>query len=298
MAATTKLLGEHRRKGAVVGDMVFPELALGLVDRHRRAAPEVGALEIRRDLALIERVSELVQRPEQRLQAPALIARGDARVASADCLAERVRRHVDAPAVLADAEPPQRCPNSSALGLDRYADGHRAPLRLPADAGDQRPQALGEAGEDRLNPLCCDAVVEVVKQRVVGSRRIFEARRIGAGELDVARQCRSERREVRVGARRLPRRLPGSRRLRSLADEVCRHAALALEVPPCDADDVAVDLVELTAFQLLEPLADLVGARKLVRDTVERGELVRARGRALGRHHHPLVPPGEPTERR
>src|SRR6202043_2911236 len=113
-------------------DVVLPELALGLVDRHRGPSPEVRARELGIDLALVERVSVLVQRAEQRLDVALAVARRHARVAGSDPRREWVRRGVDAPSRLVDPEYAQDRCDGRALDVDRgrELDARAARARL------------------------------------------------------------------------------------------------------------------------------------------------------------------------
>ena len=71
-------------------------------------------------MALVQRVSELVQGADQRIDSVVHVARGDARVALAQRLAERVGRDIDAPAVVIDAQAAQRAEHGGLLCVERH----------------------------------------------------------------------------------------------------------------------------------------------------------------------------------
>ncbi len=85
-------------KAGMARDVVLPQLALGLVDRHRGAAAEVRPLQCRVYLALVEGVAVLVQGAEQRLDPAVVVAGRDTRVPRTHPGGEGVRRDIDPPA--------------------------------------------------------------------------------------------------------------------------------------------------------------------------------------------------------
>ena len=113
---------------------------------------EVGPLQLRRDLPLVEGVAELVQRADQRLEAAVLVAGRDARVAPADGLAERMRRDIDAPAPALDTEPAQGARDGDALRSDRDLERRGAPA-----AGDLAISG-GSASASCANIACTRSV--------------------------------------------------------------------------------------------------------------------------------------------
>jgi hypothetical protein len=81
--------------------------------------------------------------------------------------------------------------------------------------------------------------------------------------------------------------------LRELGGKLDRNAPRALPVAPREAHDVRVEAVERRVVELGQPFADLFARRAFVRQPRERAELLRARRRTLGGHHHELIPRGE-----
>src|SRR5947207_15161007 len=99
-------------EAAAAADQVLPQPRLALVHARRRARVEGCALEGDVDALLVERVTRLVQRGEQRLADVVLAhARGDTHVPGGELGAERVMRLVEPPALevvahaLDDSEP-------------------------------------------------------------------------------------------------------------------------------------------------------------------------------------------------
>ena len=225
-AARGELACEHLRERRAARDVVLPQLALGLVDRHRRAAAEVRAVERRVDLALIQRVAVLVQRAEQRLDLAIAIARRHSAVARPDPRGERMGRDIDAPAGAIDADA-RKMPRRPLPGPRR---GPPASARANAPARGRRAAAAPRRARrtDRADRRL-QAEVVGAEQRVIGTlAALGQALAVGARELDVALQRRHEGGEVVGLARGLPALLTLRTGLRQLHRELgSAHAASA-----------------------------------------------------------------------
>src|SRR5207248_6804228 len=117
-----------RRPEVVVGpcperpaatDEVFPHAALRLVQRGRGAACERCAVELGRDLALVDAVAELVHGGEDAAQVVLLEARRQADVADRETRRERVLAAVEPPRALVEPEPLEERADERLLALDR-----------------------------------------------------------------------------------------------------------------------------------------------------------------------------------
>ena len=186
-----------------------------------------------------------------------------------------MRGDVDPPALLADAQSAQdpvdrpccastgtgtsgasgRAAASATSGGSAAPAGRRPPARAPSSArGRSRPAARRRDGRRRRDTPHTRAQREVALERG------------------------REEGEVRAGARLLPHRLALGRRLDPRGGEIGRDAALAIPVAPRHAHDVAVDVAQVAVgFDLLQPRADVVAGRALVREALQRAELLRPR---------------------
>ncbi len=157
----------------------------------------------------------------------------------------------------------------------------RVDLLARGDLVDHGDELLLQALEDRRDLLALRALLVVVEQDVVrrlaGVRVALDVLEL---QLDVAAQERQERVVVRVLARLGPRRDREHLRLRDLGAQLGRDLPVLLPVLARDADQLGVDRVRvellLVRAEPVEELADLVGDEELVREPVERGELVAA----------------------
>ena len=182
-----------------------------------------------------------------------VVAGRDARVLRAQPRGERVRRDVDAPAVLGDAEPREDGVDRRLLRLER--DAQRGRGGVVGGLGGEGREPLGERVEDLAHARGGQAEVVVGEVGVVGVRDVGEARGVLAGELDVAPQRGGEGGEVVRGARGQPRGLAlgggereirrrgpsGSRRARSQSRRATRTRSRSIVV---ERLAVAVELVQ------------------------------------------------------
>ena len=159
---------------------------------------------------------------------------------------------------------------------------------------DEVGQCRAENGEDvahlrRRHPGL--VVVEQGRVRFVGG---LEALDVAAFQLDIRAEVRQERGEVVVPACLDPRVVPARRRARHLDAQLRRHPARLLPVAPRDADQARIVRVVrqrlLERREAVEQTADLGIGEAVVDDPAERGERVRARCRAEGRHRDALLP--------
>ena len=283
---------------AAAADEVLPQAALGLVHAERDRAAERAARQPVRDAGLVEPVPELVQRAEVRArEVVQVVARGDADVAGRDPLRERVRRDVQAPAVRVEADALEHVHHRAALVLDlvRAAEHPSRRRRLAGrGAGDQRHEPVAELGEQRPQRRGRHARLEVVEQDVVAVLEAREAVDVALSQLEMARERVAEAREVRCGARLLPRRLAERGGAAQLRGEAGRDAHRLLEVAPQLAHEAHVVgvrvLLRAPGLERVEQPAELGIGQALVRDGLERRRLVAAGGRAVRRHHRVLVP--------
>ena len=295
-SARGELAREHLGECAVARDVVLPQLALRLVDRHRGARAEIRPHELGIDLALVQRMPVLVQGAQQRLHVTLAVARRHTRVTLADPRGERMRGDVDAPASLVDPQRAQHARHRRPLRLDRGR--HRDRRRLRARLLDQWRQRARELAEDAAYLGRAQPEVVVAEQPLVRRLgRVRDAFAVGARELHVALEIRRERREVVLRPCALPAVLSLGVRVRELARELVRDLARPLPVAPREAHDVALALTELRVIELLEPPAELRRRRALVCQARDCPELVRACRAAFARHHHELVPLRERLQR-
>ena len=180
------------------------------------------------------------------------------------------------------------------LALERERRSARGPLPLLAGGGDERHLLLLQPVEDRADLGRLHARLEVVEEDVVGLVVVVEALDVAAPQLDVRAQRGQELREVRL----LPRLHPDRHRERGgprhLRAQLRRHPPRLLPVAPDEPDQARVVRVVvervLVRRELVEEPADLVGGERVVRQPLERRQLLRPDTGAAGRHLHLLVP--------
>ena len=275
-------------------DQVLPQPALGLVHAEGDRAAERAAGEARRDLRLVEPVAELVQRAEVRArEVVQVVAGGDAHVAAAERLGERVRRHVEAPAVGVEADALEHHHARAPLGLhvDLAAERqHERARRLR----DERHERLAQLREQRPQLRRGHLRLEVVEQHVVGVLVAREAAHVLVAELQVPGHRVAEAAVVGGGARRLPRRLAERRGAAHLRRQPRRHPHGLLDVAPHLGDQADVVGVRVLAgrprLEHVEQPRQLRVGQPLVVDGLQRRRLIAARHGAARGHHRVLVP--------
>ena len=164
------------------------------------------------------------------------------------------------------------------------------------DLRDEGNEAALELVEDFTDDVCLQALIEVVQQDVVLAvvAHALEAVDVLVLEIDVLLQEREEDREVGF----LACLDPGGESDRpgpcQLGAQLGRDPLCLLVVAARDADQAGVVGVGIEALlvvaDILEQPADLVVDEKLVRETVERPQLLGPQRASLGGHHRVLVP--------
>ncbi len=203
-----------------------------------------------------------------------------------------MRRDIHAPARRVDAEPAQRARDGGLLGRD--GDVEHARRRVHASLLGERREGLGERGEEAAEIGRAQTEVIAGEERLVGALPVVgEALAVCASQLDVAPERGSEGGEVVMLAGHPPALLALRAGPRQLDRELRRYPARSLPVAAGDAHDVVLDLAQLGAFELREPLSDLLPRRQLVSQPRERAELQRARRPPLAGHRHLGIPLGE-----
>jgi hypothetical protein len=270
-------------------DHVLPQPALRLVDRARDARPERRAGERGVDVRLVQAVTELVERAEDRVEVVLGVAGRQPHVARRDRGRERVDRVVQAPAPVVDADLAQDRRDQLSLGVDRErsADDERV-VRGDRRGLDERDEAVAHPPQRVLGVGRAHARLEVVEQRVVGALDLGKAGDVAPAQLDVAAQVRLEEREVRGLARPRPRLVAGRAGVRHLLDELARHPPRLVEVAAADAQEVGVEVG--LGRRGREQLSDAVVDEAVVGEPLERRALLRAPLGARRRHHDLLVP--------
>ncbi len=241
--AGAQFASQHLCERGAARDMVLPQLALRLVHRHRGTTAEVGAVERRVDLALVQRVSVLVQRAEQRLHVAVVVASGQAHVAFAHPCREWVSGGVHSPALLLDSEAAQRACHRGLLGGHWYLQG--AARRVDRRLADEWRERICERPEDMSQLLASQPEVVVVEQRLIRALlAVGETVAIGPRKLHVAFQCGCERGEVVVCAGALPNVLALRTRLGEFHSQLFRYAPHSLPVAAREPHYVAIQLAE------------------------------------------------------
>ena len=200
---------------------------------------------------------------------------------------------------MVEAHPLQHLERERALLLDREVAVERRvvdAIGVLRDLRDQRHQLALELVEDRAHLVAGQPLVEVVEEDVVLRfvAHPLEAIDVAVGQLEVLLQVRQEGGEVRL----LARVDPGRKRHRAdpghLGPELRRDALRLLVVAARDPDQAAVVRVEARLFlvvaHLVEQAPDLVVDEELVREAVERPELLGSHLSALRRHLRVLIP--------
>src|SRR6266536_2679493 len=198
----------------------------------------------------------------------------------------------DAPRRLVEAETEQNLEAERPLLLcgemtrDARGRGRRRGL-------DERDQLLLQPLEDRAYLSRGELRLVVVEQRVVRLGSLREARDVAILELDHLLEPGTEALEVGGPARLHPGaegKGPDTRRLRG---QLRRHTRGLVVVAASHPDQARVVRVVRRAVlvrpKLLEQAADLVRDEKLVRETAERRQLLRAYGCSEWRHDRLLV---------
>ena len=276
------------RKGGVARDVVLPQLALGLVNRHRESVREICALELGGELPVVHCVTELVERPDERLDCRPGVAGRQTRVARRDGRREWVCRSIQTPARALDPEPRERRLDSGALDALRYVESRRRRL---VGVRNERRQLVRQSCEEVRDGDGGEAVVVVAEEGVVCALAVDgHAGRVVARENEISFEGRQESPEVVGGPCLLPKLLPGRAGARALRREVVRHLLRPFVVAARQADDVAMQVGKVRAIELGEPLPELWRRCSLVRQSRERPACARALAGALRGHHHELVP--------
>ena len=122
-------------------DEVLPEPRLRLVQPERRAARERRALERRVDAVLVQAVAALVHRREEAVERVLRLARRDPDVRRRKRLRKRMRRGVEAPRRVVEAEAAHDLERELTLLVRREVSGHRR-RRSGARLLDQRDEHL------------------------------------------------------------------------------------------------------------------------------------------------------------
>ena len=176
-----------------------------------------------------------------------------------------------------------------------------AARRVQACLRRERRQLPRERPEHTSQLVRAQPEVVVAEQPLIATLAVLgHVFAVGARQLDVPLERGCERGEIVVRASLPPALLTVCARARPFGGELLGDAPRALPVAARDARDVAVDLVELrdfAALDLREPLADLRRGRALVGQPRERPELLRPCRRAVGGHHHQLVPIAQHADR-
>ena len=242
-------------------------------------------------------VPELVRRVEDRLRVGLRVARRQADVVDRDRRRERVHGRVEPPGLRRVAEPLEDLPPDHLLLLDGevpVSEVRRHGLG-GLDLADQRDHDLLDPLEDRRDLLAAGALLVVVEEDVVVRlAHVLEALEVAVLQLHVLLQVGKESLEVGVAPGLGPRHDAQDLCLRELRLELGRDAARLLPVAPGHADERGVDRFRvelgLVLGELVEELARLVRDEQLVREPIDRRQLVGAGVVARGRHHRLLVP--------
>ena len=135
--------------------------------RRSRRRPRRRALEGGVDLVLVEPVPELVQRRVQRVHVGLVVARRQPHVRPGDGRLERVRRLVQAPLLLVDADRAQHDAQQRALAsLGERADPQQGVVDL-GRRGHERDEAVAQAQKRVAHLGRGHARLVVIEQRVV-----------------------------------------------------------------------------------------------------------------------------------
>ncbi len=201
-------------------------------------------------------------------------------------------RDVQTPALIIDADSPQGGDHGLLLDVGRYR--RLLDPAVPMGLLDQRGEALRERSEQHAQVLCAQTEVVVVQQGLIGALPLRrEAFAVGACQLHVALEVRSEGGEIVRFASHAPALLPLGGSERDLRCQIGGYASGTLPVATGDAHHVAIDFAQIVSVELLQPLAELLGGRPLVGQPGQRAELMPPPCRARGGHHHQLIPGGE-----
>ena len=275
-------------------DEVLPEPALRLVQPERGPARERRPFERGRDAVLVEAVPALVHRREEPVEVRLVVARREPDVLDPQRARERVDGRIEPPGPGVESEALEHGQLEAPLALERIGPVAGGPFAVVGGAGDERHLL-------RLQPVEHDphlgrrhAALEVVEQHVVRLVVAVEAVDVAPPQVQVGAQVRQEAREVRLGPCLRPHGQRQRRRPRHVRPELRGHLSRLLPVAPRHADQARlVGVVVLRFLERREPVeqeADLVRDEPLVREPVERRELLRPhRAAALG-HLHLLVP--------
>ena len=239
----------------------------------------------------------LVHRGPERAQVGRLVPGRHPDVGARERGRERVHGRIEPERAFLEAEVVQHAVEELLLRRDRKVAFEEGVVRGLARLAHDRGQLRSQHVEDRLHLGRRHPGLVLVEEGVVGRVALFHALRPaecdvvdalkrGPEDREVVRLARLEPRDVRLAALPCP-----------VGGELGRNAARLLPVAAGDADQarvvgVVVELV-LERRELVEQPSDLVGREPLVRDPGERRSHLRACGRALRRHHRPLVPAGD-----
>ncbi len=277
-------------------DHVLPEAALRLVQRRRAARRERRTVERRVAAVLVEPVSDLVHRREERVPVQVVlgVAGRQADVAGREREAEGVDRRVEPEVLVRGAERAGHLERELVLRVARVRPGDE---RLGLVVGRGR----GELAKRRLEPLehashlvGVHARLEVVEEHVVRVVRRRKALDVALLQLQGSVEPRPEARVVVVRPGFGPRLHRLRAELRHLALQRGWHASRLLPVPARDRYEAGVVRVRVEirdlGLETIEQLADLVAHEQLVGETMERREPLGAGLRSAAGHHHELVP--------
>ena len=200
---------------------------------------------------------------------------------------------------MVEAEPLEHDEREVALLLDRNLSAQARVVHavgVLGDLRDQRNEARLELVEDLTDGVGLETFVEVVQQDVVLAlvTHVVEAVGVPVRELDVLLQVREEGREVGLLARFDPGGKGHGPGVGHLGAQVGWDALCLLVVAARDADLGCVVRVGIEALlvapDIFEQLADLVVDEEVVRETVDRAQLLGPQWAGVRRHLRVLVP--------
>ena len=138
-----------RPERPAAADEVLPRPALRLVDAERRRTAERRAHQRVGDPVRVEAVARLVQRRPDRLEVVGAVARREADVAVRERRAERVRRRIEAPGALLEAERRRRPARRTGAARRGRTSRGGTTRRPPAPSRDE----LGQRGAEHREHL-------------------------------------------------------------------------------------------------------------------------------------------------
>ena len=255
---------------------------------------ERRALEVARDAVLVEPVAGLVHRPEEAVEVVLEVAGRQPDVADRDRRRERVDGRVEPPLGRVEPEPLDHLQLELLLALDRERRAADRTLAVLAGGGDERHLLLLQPVEDGADLGGLHPGLEVVEEDVVGLVVVVEALDVAAAQLEVRAQGGQELREVGLLPRLHPDRHRERRGAGHLGAQLRGNAPRLLPLAADEPDQARLVRVVLERVlvrrELVEEPADLVGRERLVREPLERRQLLRPNTRSAGRHLHLLIP--------